>query len=39
MLRNRHEKNVVKSNRTVIILFRIYNEIEDGQLNIKYKIL
>lgn len=31
--------NVVKSNRTVIILFGIYIEIEDGQLNIKFTAL
>lgn len=33
------KKNVVKSNRTVIILFGIYIEIEEGQLNIKFTAL
>lgn len=33
------KKKVVKSNRTVIILFGIYIEIEEGQLNIKFTAL
>lgn len=38
-LLNLVKKNVVKSNRTVIILFGIYIEIEEGQLNIKFTAL